>query len=132
MIYLNGSKIESSEILETYMSEQGLSEQTKTFLRNEFNGTPNEPIILSKPRILKYALVYNKHFHAINHNTELSITTKIKEIFGTTVSNKGLLIKKEYYADDALTELLFTIDYEYQKNILGHLTHQRVLIARIS
>jgi hypothetical protein len=83
------------------------------------------------PKILKHSLV-DKHFHGIDHNTEIKITTKIKEVYGETQADKGLLIRKEYYSDDSLTDLLFKVDYGYQKSPTGHLTHQSVTMTWIN
>jgi hypothetical protein len=50
MIYFNGEKVETIERLEELIA--GFSEQQKQFLRNDFNGIPNEAIIDSIPKVV--------------------------------------------------------------------------------
>lgn len=88
--------------------------------------------LYSEPKIFDYLVDKGKPLHSIDHNIDLTITPRKKEVYGTTLAEKGLLKKKEYYSDDAFSDLLFYIDYDYQKDAFGYLTHQSVKLTWIN
>ena len=80
---------------------------------------------LNYPKIIKYQFDRSKDFRTIDHNTELIVALKSKEICGTDISNRGLLIKKEYFYDN---ELIFFIDYAYRFDDVGQISEQSLIL----
>lgn len=82
-------------------------------------------LISDLPRLLKYQIDKNQDFRRVNHNTDLTVSLDVEEMFGEDQSNRGLLIKKVYRLNE---EDLFFIDYLYQFGIIGQVTHQKLTL----
>lgn len=102
---------------------QAILDEFQTYLDNHNHEGYRYPVIYD------YLLDKSIDLLAVDHYKDLTVTPRVKETYGTGASDKGLLLKKEYFADDAHQILLFYVDYDYIKSQFGHLTHQKVIVS---
>ena len=89
MLNYNGTIYQNIEDLETAMSSDGLSEEQKQFLRNDFNGVPNPAPINSvpkfvTPRQIRLALIMSGISLDVIENTINSLSEPQKSIVRVT------------------------------------------------
>ena len=89
----------------------------------------HNPTSYKYPIILDYMIDKSVPILSVDHYKNLIITPRVTEVYGETSSDRGLLLRKNYFADDAHQIHLFYVEYQYQINFLGHLTHQSVKLV---
>lgn len=85
----------------------------------------HDHLISNFPRILKYQIDKNQDFRTVNHNTDLTVSLDIEEVFGLESNNRGLLISKIYRMDE---KKIFEISYNYNFGIINQVTHQQLVL----
>lgn len=78
------------------------------------------------PRIKALQINKNKHFHAVDHNTELTVSLEKEDIYGEVINDRALLIRKEYKHEGID---ILKIEYFFSFGVVNDITHKRIVLS---